>query len=62
MHFLNENVWNLIIILLKFVSKGPHNNIPSFVEIMAWHKQGDIIWTNEGKITDKYMHYSASMC
>ena len=28
--FLNENVWISIEILLKFVSKGPINNIPAF--------------------------------
>ena len=33
---LNENVWwNLIKISLKFVPKGPINNIPSLVQIMA---------------------------
>ena len=29
--FLNENVWILIKILLKFVSKGPINNIPALI-------------------------------
>ena len=33
--FLNENVWNLIEISLKFVPKGPINNIPAMVQIMA---------------------------
>ena len=27
--FLNENVWNSIKISLKFVPKGPNNNIPA---------------------------------
>ena len=39
--FLNENVWILIKISLKFVPKGPINNIPSLVKIMAWRRPGD---------------------
>ena len=39
--FLNENVWILIEISLKFVSKGPINNIPALVQIMAWRRPGD---------------------
>ena len=36
--FLNENVWILIKILLKFVPKGPIKNIPGLVQIMAWRR------------------------
>ena len=39
--FLNENVWILLKISLKFVPKGPINNIPSLVQIMAWRQPGD---------------------
>ena len=39
--FLNENVSIVIKISLKFISKGPINNIPSLVQIMAWHRPGD---------------------
>ena len=39
--FLNENVWISIDILLKFVPKGPINNIPALVQIMAWRRPGD---------------------
>ena len=39
--FLNENVRILIKISLKFVPKGPVNNIPSLVQIMAWCRPGD---------------------
>ena len=39
--FLNENVWVSIKISLKFVSKGPINNIPALVRIMAWRRSGD---------------------
>ena len=39
--FLNENVWIPIKISLKFVPKGPINNIPALVQIMAWCHSGD---------------------
>ena len=39
--FFNENVWISIKISLKFVAKGPINDIPTFVQIMAWRRQGD---------------------
>ena len=39
--FLNENVWISIDISLKFVPKGPINNIPTMVQIMAWRRPGD---------------------
>ena len=38
--FLNENVWNLIKISLKFVPKGLLHNIPVLVPIMSWHRPG----------------------
>ena len=34
--FLNENIWILIDISLKFVPKGRIDNIPALVQIMAW--------------------------
>ena len=39
--FLNENVWIPFQMSLKFVLKGPINNIPALVQIMAWHRPGD---------------------
>ena len=39
--FLNENIWILIKISLKFVHQGQINNIPSLVQIMAWRRPGD---------------------
>ena len=39
--FLNENIWILIEISLKFVTKGPINNIPALVPIMAWRRPGE---------------------
>ena len=38
--FFNENVWILIKISLKFVPKGPINNIPALVQIMAGRCSG----------------------
>ena len=40
-NFLNENVWILIAISLQFVLKGPVNNIPALVQIVAWCPPGD---------------------
>ena len=39
--FLNENVWILIKISLRFLLKGLINNIPALVQIMAWCRSGD---------------------
>ena len=36
--FLNENVRISIKISLKFVPKGPINNIPALVQILAWRR------------------------
>ena len=36
----NENLWNSIIISLKFVTKAPINNIVALVEVMAWRRPG----------------------
>ena len=39
--FLNENLRDSIQISPKFVPKGPVNDIPVLVQIMAWHQPGD---------------------
>ena len=39
--FLNENVRISIENSLKFVPKGPINNIPALVQIMTWRRSGD---------------------
>ena len=39
--FLNENIRILIQIPLKFVPRGPINNDPALVQIMAWHRLGN---------------------
>ena len=38
---LHENVWISIKISLKFIAKGPINNDPALVQIMAWRRPGD---------------------
>ena len=35
----NENLWYSIKIPLKFVLKGPINNIPTLVQIIAWRRR-----------------------
>ena len=61
--FLNENLWISIQISLKFVPKGPINNIPALVQVMAWRQPGDKPLSDPMmiKFTDAYMHHSASM-
>ena len=39
--FVNENAIISITISRKFVPKGPINNIPALVQIMAWRLPGD---------------------
>ena len=39
--FLNENVRISIKISLKFVPRGPMNDIPALVQIMVWRRQDD---------------------
>ena len=39
--FLDKNVWIPIRISLKFVPRGPSNNIPAFIQIMAWRRPGN---------------------
>ena len=39
--FLNEIIWISIKMSLKFVPRGPIDNIPALVQIMAWRRPGD---------------------
>ena len=39
--FLDENIWIPIKISLKFVPRGPFNNIPALVQTMALRQPGD---------------------
>ena len=61
--FLNENVIISIEISLKSVPKGPINNIPALVQVMAWRRPGDKPLSDlmMVKFTDAYMRHSASM-
>ena len=45
--FENGNEWILLRISLRFVSKGPINNIPSLVQTMAWRGQATIHCLNQ---------------
>ena len=38
---LNQNAWISLKISLKFISNVQINYIPTLVQIMAWHRQGD---------------------
>ena len=39
--FMNENIWISIKIPLKFVAKGPIDNMLALVQVMAWCQTGD---------------------
>ena len=38
---LNKDIWIWIDVSLKFVLTGPINNIPAFVQMMAWRQPGN---------------------
>ena len=61
--FFNENVWILIKISLKFVPKGPVNNIPALMQILARCWPGDKPLTEPMIVflTDTYMYHLTSM-
>ena len=64
MNFLNENVWISIDTSPKFVPKYPINNIPAFVQIMAWRRPGDKPFYETMMVNllmNIYMRHSASM-
>ena len=46
-NFLNENVWIPMKISLKFVPKGPIDNIPALVQIIAWREQATSHYLNQ---------------
>ena len=39
--FVNENILIFTKISLKFIAKGPINNIPALVQVMAWRGPGN---------------------
>ena len=57
--FLNEKTRISIWISLEFVLKGPINNIPALVEIMAWRRPGNKPLSEPMLIqsTDAYMRH-----
>ena len=58
--FCNENVRISIKISLKFVPKGPINNIPASIGSeysLAPVRRQAIIWTNDGYVTGTYMRH-----
>ena len=62
--FSNENVRILIKFSVKFVPKGPNNNNPALVQIMAWRRPGDNPLSEPVMVSlliDAYMRHSASM-
>ena len=58
--FLNENNWNSIKISLKFVLKGPIDNIPALIQKMAWRRSGAKPWS-EQMVVSLLMHIYASL-
>ena len=57
--FLNENIQILIKIPLKFVSKGPINNISELFQVMAWRRKGNkpLPETLVTQFADAYMRH-----
>ena len=57
--FVNENFCILINISLKFVPKGPIDNNPALVQIMAWRRIGDKPLSEPvlTRFTDTYMRH-----
>ena len=50
-------MWIFIKISLKYVPKGPNDNIPALVQIIVWGWWQAIIWTNDGYFTDAYIRH-----
>ena len=61
--FLNENVQISIKISLRFLPKGPIDDIPVLVQVMAWHWPGDkpLSVPMIVEFNDAYMRHSASV-
>ena len=57
--FINEKFYNSIKISLKFVHKGPMDNRPALVQIMAWRWPGDKTLSESMliQLTDTDMHH-----
>ena len=61
--FVNEKFCILIQISLKFVPKGPIDNYPALVQIIAWRWTGDKTLSEPmlTQLTDTYMRHSGEM-
>ena len=61
--FLNENGWIAIKISLKYVPRGPNDNKPALVQVMAWCRADDRPLSEPmmTQFNDAYMRHSASM-
>ena len=61
--FLNEDVWILLKISLKYVPEVWINNIPTLVQILAWRRPGDkpLYGLVMVCLTDTYMPHLASI-
>ena len=57
--FINEKLRILFEISLKFISKGPIENNPALVQIMAWRRIGDKPLSESilTRFTDAYMRH-----
>ena len=57
--FINEKFCILIRISLKFVPRGPIDNRPALVQVMAWHQTGDkpLPEPTLTQFTDAYMQH-----
>ena len=53
---MNDNVWISIKFSLKFVAKGPINNIPSLVRIKAWRRLGLAYWRIYASLGPNELH------
>ena len=60
--FVNKNELILNNISWKFVPRGPINNMPPLVQIMAWRRPGDKLLSEPMMVlvTDIYMRHSVS--
>ena len=54
--FLKEDVWVSLNVSLKFAPRAPINSIGSDNGLAPTRRQV-IIWTNDGKFIDAYMHH-----
>ena len=59
--FLNEKIWILIKISLKFIPKGSIDNILALVQIMAWRRPGDKPLSDQWWLVHPRIHASLGL-